>query len=117
MINAVSVNPRGRRRAHRTGLARPSHSPDNIFIHFPDHDTLLLIGNAGWVPIYNASLEDVPGYIAAPDTVTERAAAPVIGKYTGVLAADRGFTRTTAFALVQSLRPDLGLGVSGPVHP
>jgi glyoxylase-like metal-dependent hydrolase (beta-lactamase superfamily II) len=48
----------------------PNHSPDNIFIHFPDHDALMLIDivNAGWVPIYNLNLsEDVPGYIAAPE--------------------------------------------------
>ncbi len=49
----------------------PNHSPDNIFIHFPGHDTLMLIDvvNAGWVPIYNLNLsEDVPGYIQAPAT-------------------------------------------------
>ena len=47
----------------------PNHSPDNIYIHFPDHDTLMFIDvvNAGWVPIYNLNLtEDVPGYIGAP---------------------------------------------------
>jgi glyoxylase-like metal-dependent hydrolase (beta-lactamase superfamily II) len=47
----------------------PNHSPDNIFIHFPDHDTMMLIDivNSGWVPIYNLNLsEDVPGYIDAP---------------------------------------------------
>src|SRR5215207_5566344 len=47
----------------------PNHSPDNIFVHFPDHDALMLIDivNAGWVPIYNLNLsEDVPGYIQAP---------------------------------------------------
>jgi glyoxylase-like metal-dependent hydrolase (beta-lactamase superfamily II) len=47
----------------------PNHSPDNIYIHFPGHDTLMLIDvvNAGWVPIYNVNLsEDVPGYMAAP---------------------------------------------------
>ncbi|HEY6786249.1 MAG TPA: MBL fold metallo-hydrolase, partial [Trebonia sp.] len=153
-----------------------NHSPDNIYIHFPDHDTLMLIDivNAGWVPIYNTNLsEDVPGYIAAPgtamnypwrhfisghlgrlatrddvavhqqyiadieasarealasvdptpyymkygenvwagvkahlDTVTNRAAAPVIEKYTGVLAAAdiEIFTWTTTFAIMQSLR-------------
>jgi glyoxylase-like metal-dependent hydrolase (beta-lactamase superfamily II) len=46
-----------------------NHSPDNIYIHFPDHDTLMFIDvvNAGWVPIYNLNLsEDVQGYIAAP---------------------------------------------------
>jgi glyoxylase-like metal-dependent hydrolase (beta-lactamase superfamily II) len=165
----------------------PNHSPDNIYIHFPGHDTLMFIDvvNAGWVPIYNTNLsEDIPGYIQAPsialsypwnhficghlgrlatredvavhqayiadieasakqalaevnpmpfyiaagqnawagvkahlDTVTERAAAPVIAKYTGVLAAAdiEIFTTTTTFAIMQSLRLDRG--PSGPVHP
>ena len=47
----------------------PNHSPDNIYIHFPGHDTLMFIDvvNAGWVPIYNVNLsEDVPGYMGAP---------------------------------------------------
>jgi glyoxylase-like metal-dependent hydrolase (beta-lactamase superfamily II) len=165
----------------------PNHSPDNIYIHFPGHDTLMFIDvvNAGWVPIYNTNLsEDVPGYMAAPatalsypwthficghlgrlatrddvavhqayiadieasaqealaavdpvpfythywpnvwagvkahlDAVTERAAAPVVAKYTGVLAAAdiEIFTWTTTFAIMQSLRLDRG--PSGPVHP
>src|SRR6266571_1187091 len=49
----------------------PNHSPDNIYIHFPGHDTLMLIDvvNAGWVPIYNVNLsEDIPGYMRAPAT-------------------------------------------------
>jgi glyoxylase-like metal-dependent hydrolase (beta-lactamase superfamily II) len=167
----------------------PNHTPDNIYIHFPDHDTLMFIDviNAGWVLIYNVNLsEDVIGYIGAPaialsypwthficghlgrlatrddvavqqqyladieasarealtavdpvpfyvaagqnvwagvkahlDTVTERAAAPVIAKYTGVLAAaDIGeFTRTTTFQIMQSLRLDRGVTVSSAVHP
>jgi hypothetical protein len=51
------------------------------------------------------------------DAVTERAAAPVIAKYTGVLAAAdiEVFTTTTTFAIMQSLRLDRG--PSGPVHP
>ena len=165
----------------------PNHSPDNIYIHFPGHDALMMIDvvNAGWVPIYNLNLsEDVPGYMQAPatalsypwthficghlgrlatrddvavhqayiadieasarealatvdpvpfymhygenawagvkahlDTVTERAAAPIIAKYTGVLAAAdiEVFTTTTTFAIMQSLRLDRG--PSGPVHP
>jgi glyoxylase-like metal-dependent hydrolase (beta-lactamase superfamily II) len=47
----------------------PNHSPDNIVIHLPDHDTLMLIDivNPGWVPIYQSNLtEDIPGYIEAP---------------------------------------------------
>ena len=165
----------------------PNHSPDNIYIHFPGHDTLMFIDvvNAGWVPIYNLNLsEDVIGYMAAPaialsypwthlisghlgrlatrddvavhqsyiadieasakealaavnpvpyyiaggqnawagvkghlDAVTERAAAPVIAKYTGILAAAdiEVFTLTTTFQIMQSLRLDRG--PSGPIHP
>ena len=31
----------------------PNHSPDNIVIHFPAHDTLMMVDivNPGWVPI------------------------------------------------------------------
>jgi glyoxylase-like metal-dependent hydrolase (beta-lactamase superfamily II) len=165
----------------------PNHSPDNIYIHFPDHDTLMLIDvvNIGWVPIYNLNLsEDVPGYIEAPDralaypwqhyigghlgklgarddvelhqryitdivdscnaalgsvdptpyfqkygqnawagvagyldAVTDQAAAPVIAKYTGVLAAADVpvLTTTTTFTILQSIRLDLGAG--SQVHP
>jgi glyoxylase-like metal-dependent hydrolase (beta-lactamase superfamily II) len=167
----------------------PNHSPDNIYVHFPGHDALMLIDvvNAGWVPIYNVNLsDDVPGYIGAPaialsypwthficghlgrlatrddvavhqayiadieasarealaavdplpfymhygenawagvranlDTVTQRAAAPIIAKYTGVLAAAdiEILTYTTTFQIMQSLRLDTGLGVSRPVNP
>src|SRR5579863_821934 len=165
----------------------PNHSPDNIYIHFPDHDTLMFIDvvNAGWIPIYNLNLsDDVIGYTGAPaialdypwthlisghlgrvatredvamhqqyiadieassrealasvnpgplfghygenvwagirghlNAVTDRAAAPVIAKYTGVLGgADiEIYTRTTTFAIMQSIRLDRG--PSGPVHP
>src|ERR1700746_1603998 len=47
----------------------PNHSPDNIVIHLPDHDTLMLIDvvNPGWAPIYVSNLsEDIPGYLEAP---------------------------------------------------
>ena len=47
----------------------PNHSPDNILIHLPGHDTMMLVDicNPGWVPIYRSNLsEDIPGYIEAP---------------------------------------------------
>src|SRR5439155_15524649 len=47
----------------------PNHSPDNILIHLPDHDTLMLIDivNPGCAPIYTSNLsEDIPGYVEAP---------------------------------------------------
>ncbi|TME22846.1 MAG: MBL fold metallo-hydrolase, partial [Chloroflexi bacterium] len=36
----------------------PNHTPDNIYIHFPDHDTLMLIDivNPGWAPISMSNL-------------------------------------------------------------
>ncbi|HYQ09882.1 MAG TPA: MBL fold metallo-hydrolase, partial [Gaiellaceae bacterium] len=46
-----------------------NHSPDNIIIHLPDHDALMLIDvvNPGWVPVYVSNLtEDIPGYLEAP---------------------------------------------------
>jgi glyoxylase-like metal-dependent hydrolase (beta-lactamase superfamily II) len=164
-----------------------NHSPDNIYIHFPDHDTLMLVDivNSGWVPINNLNLsEDVPGYIQAPaialdypwqhfigghlgrlgtrddiamhqqyiadiqasarqalatvdptpyfvrygpnvwaavktyfNELSGRAAAPVIAKYTGVLAAAdvEELTLTTTFMILHSMRLDLG--PSAPTHP
>ncbi len=162
-----------------------NHTPDNIYIHFPDHDTLMLVDVAlpGWVPFYNFNLsENVPAAIAAPgkalafpwkhfigghmgrlgtrndvvvhqqyitdiednvrtalasvdptpyfakygnntwagvkgylDAVSDYAAAPVIRKYTGVLAAADVFTASNAFVILQSVRLDLGYG--SQVHP
>jgi glyoxylase-like metal-dependent hydrolase (beta-lactamase superfamily II) len=162
-----------------------NHSPDNIYIHFPDHDTLMLVDvvNIGWVPIYTLNLAgDVPGYVQAPatalsypwkhfigghlgrlgtrgdvtlhqqymadiaasvrtaidtvdptpyfvkygdnawaavrgllDATTAAAAAPVIEKYTGVLAAADVFTASTTFWVMESIRLDLGYG--SQVHP
>jgi len=162
-----------------------NHTPDNIFIHFPDHDALMLIDivNVRWAPfgIVNLS-EDIPGYIEAPatalsypwkhfigghlgrlgtrddvllhqqymadivdnvkiamgkvdpipyfqkygdnawagvkgylDEITDVAAAPVIEKYTGVLAAADVYTASTTFWVMESLRLDLGFG--SQVHP
>jgi glyoxylase-like metal-dependent hydrolase (beta-lactamase superfamily II) len=48
-----------------------NHSPDNIFIHLPDHDTLMLVDivNPGWAPVYQSNLtEDIPGYVEASAT-------------------------------------------------
>jgi glyoxylase-like metal-dependent hydrolase (beta-lactamase superfamily II) len=47
-----------------------NHTPDNIYIHFPDHDTLMLVdvNLPRWVPFDSFNLnEDVPGSIAAAD--------------------------------------------------
>src|SRR3982075_2899259 len=81
----VTTTPPGRRRAGearseggpprlagaRTELARhgSNHTPDNSYVHFPDHDTLMLVDivNCGWAPVYMSNLtEDIPGYVAPP---------------------------------------------------
>ena len=162
-----------------------NHTPDNSYIHFPGHDTLMLVDIVlpRWVPYDSFNLnEDVQGSIAAPATamaypwkhfigghmgrlgtrddmtVYQRyvddiiagvkkalvtvdptpfftrygnnswaavktyqaaqvayASAPVIKKYTGVLAAADVYTDSTAFHLLESIRLDLGVG--SQVHP
>jgi hypothetical protein len=49
------------------------------------------------------------------DEITETAAAPVIEKYAGTLAAADVFTASTTFMVMQSIRLDLGYG--SWVHP
>jgi glyoxylase-like metal-dependent hydrolase (beta-lactamase superfamily II) len=163
----------------------PNHTPDNIVIHLPDHDALMMVDivNAGWAPIYLSNLtEDIPGYLEAPanalayswthflgghngrlgtrddvtlhqrymgdisensrqaidtvdptpyfmkygenawaavkgylDEIARVAAAPVIEKYTGVIAAADVYTESTTFWVMQSIRLDLGHG--SQVHP
>ncbi|GAB2513702.1 MBL fold metallo-hydrolase [Nocardia heshunensis] len=66
----------------------PNHTPDNIFIHFPDHDALMLVDviNPGWVPIFNSNLsEDMPGYIDAPGQALEYSWTKLIGGHLGRL--------------------------------
>ena len=162
-----------------------NHTPDNIFIHFPDHDTLMLvdINLPGWAPYNSFNVnEDVPGSIAAADQAmaypwehfiaghmgrlgtrrdmavyqqyvtdlidsikkalaavdptpffvrygnntwaavkayqdaqVDYAAAPVIAKYTGVLAAADVYTASTAFLLLESIRLDQGFDLQ--IHP
>jgi hypothetical protein len=76
------------------------------------------LANVDPVPYYMRYGENVwAGVKGHLNAVTKRAAAPVIAKYTGVLAAAdiEEFTMTTTFAIMQSLRLDKG--PSGPVHP
>ena len=54
----------------------------------------------------------VKGYL---DAITDTAAAPVIEKYTGILAAADVFTDSTTFWVMESIRLDLGYG--SQVHP
>ena len=65
-----------------------NHSPDNIFIHLPDHETLMLvdIANPGWAPVYQSNLtEDVQGYMKAADTALSHPWKHFIGGHMGKL--------------------------------
>ena len=67
-----------------------NHSPDNIFIHLPDHDTLMLVDivNPGWAPVYQSNLtEDVQGYIEAPTTALTYPWKHFIGGHMGRLGS------------------------------
>jgi glyoxylase-like metal-dependent hydrolase (beta-lactamase superfamily II) len=91
----------------------PNHSPDNIFIHFPDHDALMLIDivNSGWVPIYNCNLsEDIPGYIDAPATALEYPWKHYIGGHLGRLGtrADIELHQQYINDIVESSKSALG---------
>jgi glyoxylase-like metal-dependent hydrolase (beta-lactamase superfamily II) len=162
-----------------------NHTPDNIFVHFPDHDALMLVDILlpGWAPYSSFNVnEDVPGSIAAADRAmayrwkhfigghmgrlgtredmvvyqqyvadlidnikqaiaavdptpffvkygnnswaavkayqdaqVDYAAAPVIKKYTGVLAAVDVYTPSTTFLLLESIRLDQGF--DSQIHP
>jgi hypothetical protein len=56
----------------------------------------------------NNSWAAIKGYL---DAVADSAAAPVIQKYTGVLAAADVFTASTALWVLESIRLDLGVGI------
>jgi len=63
-----------------------NHSPDNIVIHLPGHDTLMLVDivNPGWAPLYLSNLsDDIPGYIKAPETALEYPWKHFIGGHMG----------------------------------
>jgi glyoxylase-like metal-dependent hydrolase (beta-lactamase superfamily II) len=65
-----------------------NHSPDNIFIHLPDHDTLMLVDivNPGWAPVYQSNLtEDVQGYIKVAEIALSHPWKHFIGGHMGKL--------------------------------
>jgi glyoxylase-like metal-dependent hydrolase (beta-lactamase superfamily II) len=77
-----------------------NHSPDNIYIHLPDHDTLMLIDvvNVGWAPIAAANLtEDVPGYIEAPAVALKYPWKHFIGGHLGKLGTRADVTLHQAY--------------------
>ncbi|WP_026178111.1 MBL fold metallo-hydrolase [Streptomyces hokutonensis] len=65
-----------------------NHTPDNIYIHLPDHDTLMLVDVAlpGWVPFANLNInEDIPGSLQAPAKALKYPWTTFIGGHLGRL--------------------------------
>src|ERR1700749_955031 len=72
-----------------------NHTPDNSYIHFPDHGTLMLvdINLPGWAPYDSFNLnEDVPGSIAAPAKAMAYPWKHYIGGHMGRLGTPAGTT-------------------------
>ena len=69
-----------------------NHTPDTIFIHLPDHDTLMLIDVVlpGWAPFENLNLcADIPGTLAAPAIALQYPWKTFIGGHLGRLGDRR----------------------------
>ncbi|WP_043679493.1 MBL fold metallo-hydrolase [Streptomyces xylophagus] len=65
-----------------------NHTPDNIYIHLPDHDSLMLVDVAlpGWVPFANLNInEDIPGSLKAPAKALKYPWTTFIGGHLGRL--------------------------------
>ncbi|GIM93027.1 MBL fold metallo-hydrolase [Paractinoplanes toevensis] len=66
-----------------------NHSPDNIFINLPEHDTLVVIDVVlpGWAPFANFNLhEDVQGAMAAAKKINEYHYSHLIAGHLGRIA-------------------------------
>ncbi|WP_371572454.1 MBL fold metallo-hydrolase [Streptomyces sp. NBC_01314] len=90
-----------------------NHSPDNIYIQFPDHDTLMLVDIVmpGWAPFGNLNFsEDVPGYVKAPTTALAYPWKQLISGHMGRLGKRADVTMHQAFIsdLNESCKQALG---------
>lgn len=66
----------------------PNHSPDNIFVHAPDHDTLMVVDVLfpGWVPFGNLAVsQNIPGWIDAHDVAMSYSWKTLVGGHLGRL--------------------------------
>ena len=91
----------------------PNHSPDNIFVHAPDHATLMLVDIVfpGWAPFKHlAESQDIPGWIAAHDTALGYEWTTLVGGHLGRLGtcADVDLQKSYVTDLEASARATLG---------
>src|SRR4051794_29548164 len=72
-----------------------NHSPDNIYIPLPDHDTLILVDivTPGWAPVSPSTPpEDTPGYTEAPGPALSYPGKHFIGGHPGRLGTRQDVT-------------------------
>src|ERR1700730_11753060 len=68
----------------------PNHTPDNIFIHAPKHNTLMLVDVVmpGWIPFKGLAVsQDIPGWISAHDVALGYAWQTLVGGHLGRLGS------------------------------
>lgn len=66
----------------------PNHSPDNIFVHAPDYDTLMVVDVLfpGWAPFKSlGASSDIPGWIKAHDIAMDYPWKTLVGGHLGRL--------------------------------
>ena len=66
----------------------PNHSPDNIFVYAPRHQTLMVVDVIfpGWVPFKNLAVsQNIPGWIAAHDIALDYQWTSLVGGHVGRL--------------------------------
>ena len=68
----------------------PNHTPDNIFIHSPKHNTLMLVDVVmpGWIPFKGLAVsQDIPGWLRAHDVALGYAWQTLVGGHLGRLGS------------------------------
>jgi glyoxylase-like metal-dependent hydrolase (beta-lactamase superfamily II) len=68
----------------------PNHSPDNIYIHAPQHKTLMLVDIIfpGWVPFKSLAVsQDIPGWLEAQEIAMRYPWTTLVGGHLGRLGA------------------------------
>lgn len=90
----------------------PNHSPDNIFIHAPRHQTLMVVDVVfpGWVPFRSLGYsQDIPGWVRAHDIVMGYPWTTLVGGHLGRLGtrADGNLQRQYVADLDASARQTL----------
>jgi glyoxylase-like metal-dependent hydrolase (beta-lactamase superfamily II) len=92
----------------------PNHAPDNIFIHAPEHKTLMVVDvlYPGWVPFKNVAVsQDIPAWLRAQDIVMGYPWQTFVGGHLGRLGvrADGDLQRAYMADLLASTKASMNL--------